>query len=166
MIYAVFIFVVILSTYALGSYIQYTLPSVEAGPTIGVKHTGLQKTSKNLRSAYTKDVDGRIYKYRRFIIQGICMTKKRLYPNDIISVRIFSSEDKSSLKSNDIALIFLNDDRFRGYKIRIVENIQGNEVKTFYYDEDGNKKPSSKSHSLDSILGIVDMDETQRNMRI
>lgn len=162
MTYAVVTLVFILSMYAFGSYILHTLPIVEAGPTIGVKRTGLRR-NLNLNSAYTKVVDGHTYKYRRFVIQGICMTQIGLRPNDIIGVQIFASNaEKTSLKQNDVALIFLNDNKFRGYKIRIVEKIQGNEVETFYYDQDGNKKLSSKSHSLDSILGIVDMNETQR----
>ena len=89
------------------------------------------------------------------------MTKVGIRPESIVSVRMIPEKEKNGLKSGDIVLIFLNDKNFRGYKIRIIKNIDGNDANTFYYDENGNERMSSKSHTLVSIIGVIDLEESK-----
>lgn len=82
---------------------------------------------------------------------------------DIIKVRIFDSiYQRTELKKSDIALIFLNDQGFRGYKIRLIKSINENNADTYYFNEEGLETPSSKSHALRSIIGIVDRSSLEK----
>lgn len=161
MIYAVLILISILAAYAGGNYMLYTLPLVEAGPIFGVKRTGLRKIDGRIKAVYKKVVDEITYKYRRFVVQGICMKKIGINPNDVVCVQMFASEEqKQNLQKGTPVLIFLNDKKFRGYKIRIIKKLVGDEAETFYYNEDGSEHPSSENHTLKSIVGIVDLEES------
>lgn len=157
---SILILSLILSIYSLGNYILYTLPLVEAGPISGIKKTGLQRISKKINSAYKKRIGSDIIRYRRFIIQGNCMSQVNLTPGSVISVKLFNSEkEKKLLKNGDVALIFLNDDKFHGYKLRAIDKIYENDAETFYYNSEGHKTQSSQRHKLINILGVVDFDE-------
>lgn len=161
MIYAVITLAIILTMYAAGNYLLYTLPVVEAGPISGVRHTGLQRTHQRLNSSYRVMKNGTLYNYRRFIVQGDCMSCQGIMPQDIIAVRIFDNDnDKSTLKQNDFVLIFLNDKKFRGYKIRRIKDLTKDMANTFYYTSSGAEQPSSESHALKNIIGIVDLKES------
>ena len=161
MIYAVITLAVILTMYAAGNYLLYTLPVVEAGPISGVRHTGLQRTHQRLNSSYKVMKDGMLHNYRRFIVQGDCMSCQGIMPQDIIAVRIFDNDnDKSTLKQNDFVLIFLNDKKFRGYKIRRIKDLTKDMANTFYYTSSGAEQPSSEPHALKNIIGIVDLKES------
>lgn len=162
MIYAILILGLIVSLYAAGNYMLYTIPLVEAGPISGIKHTGLRKTNERIRAVYNRTINNVTYRYRHFIVQGICMIKIGIKPGDLISVRMIDSQvDKSKLDKGTPVLIYLNDNKFRGYKIRIVkEIIDGDRAKTFYFNTDGSEHESSDTHSLKSIIGIVDLKES------
>lgn len=60
----------------------------------------------------------------------------------------------SRLKINDIVLIYLNDQDFKGYKIRKIKEIKQDKVLTSYY-LNGDEKKSSKPHYNKDILGVV-----------
>lgn len=157
MIYSILILVVILFVYSVGNYLLYTLPKVEAGPISGVSSTGLQRLSTRINSSFYRNYNGIKYKYRRFVVQGMCMKGRGINPDEIIDVRIFNSKDeKNDLIPDNIVLIFLNDSSFRGYKIRAISKLDGDNALTFYYSEDGNRINSSKPHRLKNIIGIVD----------
>lgn len=161
MIYAVITLAFILTMYAAGNYLLYTLPVVEAGPISGVKHTGLHRTHQRLNSSYRVMKNGIQYHYRRFIVQGDCMSCKGIKPHNVICVRIFNNEEeKTILKQNDFVLIFLNDRKFRGYKIRRIKDLTKDKADTFYYTPTGAEQPSSEPHALKSIIGIVDLKES------
>lgn len=106
MIYAVIALAAILFVYAAGNYLLYTLPIVEAGPISGVKHTGLRRIPHRVNSSYRLTKNGVTYHYRRFIIQGDCMSSQGIKPNDIISVRMFDNDKSNELNPNDFVLIF------------------------------------------------------------
>lgn len=161
MIYIATTFLLLMTLYAISSFFLYTLPIVEAGPIFGVKCTGLRRMPERINSSYKKVKHGVVYWYRRFFVQGECMTKVGIRPESIVSVRMIPEKEKNGLKSGDIVLIFLNDKNFRGYKIRIIKNIDGNDANTFYYDENGNERMSSKSHTLVSIIGVIDLEESK-----
>ena len=160
MIYIAITFFSLITLYAISNFFLYTLPIVECGPISGVKHTGLQRMPERINASYKKVKLGVAYWYRRFVVQGECMTKRGIKPKSIVSVRMISNDDRNNLKSGDIVLIFLNDKKFRGYKIRIIKTVDGNKAKTFYYDKNGNEKPSSESHFLVNIIGVVDFEES------
>ena len=160
MIYAVITLASIISLYAVGNYLLYTLPIVEAGPISGVRHTGLQRISQRVNSSYRIIKNDVTYHYRRFIVQGSCMSSQGINPRDIICVRMFDKNDDKILHPDDFVLIFLNDNKFRGYKIRRIKEVDGEVAKTFYYNDNGAEQLSSEPHSIASIIGIVDLEES------
>ncbi len=161
MIYIAITFFSLIALYAISNFFLYTLPIVEAGPISGVKHTGLQRMHERINASYTKIKQGVVCRYRRFVVQGECMIKIGIKPKSVVSVRMFSDDnEKNKLESGSAVLIFLNDKKFRGYKIRIIKNISDDKAETYYYDKDGNEKPSSESHYLANIIGIVDLEES------
>lgn len=162
MIYALLILILIVSIYSFGNYMLYSLPLVEAGPISGIKYTGLRKTNERIRAVYKRTINGVVYKYRRFVVQGTCMSQIGIRTSDLVCVRMIDSyEEKTKLEEGTPVLIFLNDSKFRGYKIRIIkEVIDGDKAKTFYYNADGSEHESSDTHSLKSIIGIVDLEES------
>lgn len=160
MIYIAITFFSLLALYAVSKFFLYTLPVVEAGPISGVRHTGLQRVPERINASYVLMKKGIAYRYRRFVVQGDCMTKIGIQPKSIVSVRMFSNKnEKDALKPGDAVLIFLNDMKFRGYKIRVIKRMDNDKAETFYYDESGNERASSEPHFLESIVGVVDLTE-------
>ena len=149
--------------YGLANYIYVTLPIVEAGPTFGKTHTGLKRGYKNVPHSFTINKSEGEWHYRQFVVQGNCMVPVGIKEGDIIKVRMFDSiYQRTELKKSDIALIFLNDQGFRGYKIRLIKSINENNADTYYFNEEGLETPSSKSHALRSIIGIVDRSSLEK----
>lgn len=162
MIYIAITFFSLIVLYAISNFFLYTLPIVEAGPISGVKRTGLQRMHERINASYKKIIKQDVVCwYRRFFVQGECMTKIGIKPKSVVSVRMFSDDnEKDNLKSGDAVLIFLNDKKFRGYKIRIIKTISSDKAETYYYDEDGKEKPSTEPHSLINIIGVIDFEES------
>lgn len=134
-----------------------TLPIVEAGPT-GVSSTGFKHLSCKINSSFTKRDSGKLYRYRNFIVQGDCMIPRNIKPNDIIKVKMFDNKFTSdNIVSGNIVLIFLNDKKFRGYKVREIEKVHDKKAITFYYNKKGDKIQSSLPYSLENIKGIVEL---------
>lgn len=161
MIYIAITFFSLITFYAIGNFFLYTLPVLEAGPISGVKRTGLHRMHERITASYKKTKQGVSCWYRRFVIQGECMIKIGINPKSVVSVRMFSdSSEKDNLREGDAVVIFLNDKKFRGYKVRIIETINDGKAETYYFDKEGNKKPSSEPHSLINIIGVVDFEES------
>lgn len=155
------IFFSLIGLYAISNFFLYTLPIVEAGPIAGVKHTGIQRMPRRINASYKKTIGGVTYNYRRFVVQGTCMKAIGIEPKSIVSVKMLDNNNRTfNLKEGDAILIFLNDHKFRGYKIRIIKELIGEEAKTFYYNEDRSEHPSSENHTLVSIIGVVDLKES------
>ena len=99
--------------------------------------------------------------YKRFVVKGDCMKPRNIFNGDVIFIESFkenaSDDDKFQIiKENDILLIYLDDKRFKGYKIRgFSKRNEDGSLETFYYKEDGTTKISGHSHRLESIGGIV-----------
>jgi hypothetical protein len=139
--------------------IMHSLPEVEAGATSGINGTGSQRVSGNIAASYwKKEADGSSSLHRNFIVKGKCMEPVKINEGSVQSVRIFNKHEKANLanilKANDIVLIHLNDKKFRGYKLRIVNHVSDSNANTYYF-VNGIKQESSKPHSLDSIIGII-----------
>lgn len=81
MIYIAITFFSLIALYAISNFFLYTLPIVEAGPISGVKHTGLQRMHERINASYRKVEHGVVCRFRRFVVQGECMTKIDIKPN-------------------------------------------------------------------------------------
>lgn len=156
--------VIFVSIYVVVKLSTYLLPVVEAGPIIGKRSTGMKRAPMPTVSAYQKLIKTKEYFYRRFIVQGICMVPKGINDGDVIDVKIFNKNFTSNeIQKGDLALIFLNDKNFRGYKVRIVDLIKDDEetgekvAYTYYYDSECNRIESTQPHALKLIKGVVDM---------
>lgn len=96
---------------------------------------------------------------RYFVVKNQCMQTKGISDGDIIGVRMLNDKDKISAlhKKGLILLIYLDDQNFKGYKIREQGEITNNKMayNTYHY-KDGVQHKSSKPHSIESIKGIVE----------
>lgn len=154
------IFASMLICYYLLNLIMHTLPEVEAGPISGLKSTGCQRVTGNIPASYKKrESNGSLTIYRRFIVRGKCMAPKGIKEGGIVDVRIFNRKEHSNLRDNlsegKVVLIYLNDEKFRGYKLRIIKELRQDAAITFYYN-DGEEKESSSPHLLKDIIGVVE----------
>ncbi|MDR3366646.1 MAG: hypothetical protein LBO71_06745 [Prevotellaceae bacterium] len=107
-------------------------------------------------------VKGKKYDASSYILvraDGSSMKRRGINNGDIVYARKFDSAfGKENIQPDDILLIYLNDDRYQGYKIRVCRKYNHgttNELETYYYDSDGNERVSSKPHRLDLVQGIV-----------
>lgn len=157
----IIILVCMIVCYFVLNLMMHTLPEVEAGPTSGIRSTGCQRVPSNIPASYEKkEADGALTIHRNFIVKGKCMKPKGINEGIIVDVRMLNKTERSHLKDNlssgDIVLIYLNDRRFRGYKLRIIKEIRQNDTITFYYNHESEQK-SSKLHLLKDIIGFVEM---------
>lgn len=73
-----------------------------------------------------------------------------------LKVQPFSDEFTiDDVEEGDVLLIELNDEKFRGRKIRVMDHAEGNAFATYYYVGNKKRQVSSKLHSFDSIRGVV-----------
>jgi hypothetical protein len=107
-------------------------------------------------------VKGKKYDASSYILvraDGSSMKRRGINNGDIVYARKFdSSFGKENIQPDDVLLIYLNDDRYQGYKIRVCRRYNPEnaaELETYYYDSDGNERISSKPHRLDLVQGIV-----------
>lgn len=93
-----------------------------------------------------------------FIVKNQCMQEKGISDGDIIGVRMFKDE-KSVLglsKKDNILLIYINDERFKGYKIREQGEMTSDGLAFYtYHYKGGVKSLSSRPHAIESIKGVV-----------
>ena len=90
-----------------------------------------------------------------FIVRNDCMKPLHINSNDIIGVQLFDDNfTVADVKKGDILLIFLDDNRFHGHKIRVMDYANNDTFHTFYFV---GKQPhsSSEPHSFSTIRGIV-----------
>ena len=143
------------------------LDEVEAGPT-GSMVMGQSRNYKvnPLRSQDKLLINGEsqaFINYKQFVVKGSCMEVRNIFEGDVILVELFkedalNQEKLQKIKKNDILLIHLNDEKFRGHKIRVSSEEKNNdELNTFYYNSDGSICNSNKPHKLEDIKGIVRM---------
>lgn len=123
---------------------------VEAGPT------------SNTDEDFTKPVSVRIGEMKKtpgldyFLVKNECMRPIGICSGDIIGVQLFDDEFTiDDVEEGDVLLIELNDEKFRGRKIRVMDHAEQNAFATYYYVGSKKRQPSSKLHSFDSIKGVV-----------
>lgn len=136
--------------------ITMQLHQVEAGPTRSIFN--LNKKI-DLLSLVDVNVQGISInpELQYFIVKNKCMSIKGISEGDIIGVRMLKDKHNWTPKKGCILLIYLNDDHFKGYKIREQGDptADGNAFNTYHY-EGGKRNQSSKPHSIASIKGIVE----------
>ena len=131
------------------------LLQVEAGPT--PKSLFIRKV--NLMTPVSVDMDDihRDPSLQYYVVKNQCMNIKGISDGDIVGVRPFDDTfTVNDTPTGSILLIFLDDKRFKGYKIRekgMLEN-DGMAYSTYHY-KGGKQHKSSKPHSVDSIKGVV-----------
>lgn len=135
------------------------LYQVEAGPT---KHLmgNLFKKKIDLMSMLNVNMEdiSTNPELEYFIVKNQCMQIKGISEGDIVGVRMFDEKYNvhTSFKKGQILLIFLNDEHFKGYKIREQGDITDNGTGYYtYHYKGGVQNKSSKPHSIDSIKGVV-----------
>ena len=90
-----------------------------------------------------------------FVVRNDCMKPLHISSGDIIGVQLFDSDFTiADVKQGDILLIHLDDNRFRGHKIRVADYVQGDSFHTYYFV---GRKPqdSSEPHAFSTIRGVV-----------
>lgn len=123
---------------------------VEAGPTSDAKEEDFN-TPVQVRVG-DMQMDASL-KY--FLVKNNCMNPRHIYSNDIIGVQLFDDNfTVNDVEQGDILLIYLDDDRFHGHKIRVMDYSENNAFHTYYYNG-GNIQSSSKPHAFSSIRGVV-----------
>lgn len=123
---------------------------VEAGPTSETDEDFTQPVS--VRIGEMKKTPGLDY----FLFKNECMRPIGICPGDIIGVQPFSDDFTiDDVEEGDVLLIELNDEKFRGRKIRVMDHADGSAFSTYYYVGNNKRQVSSKLHSFDSIRGVV-----------
>lgn len=90
-----------------------------------------------------------------FVVRNECMTPLHISSGDIIGVQLFNDDfTLYDIKQGDILLIYLDDSKFHGHKIRVMDFAEGNAFHTYYFI---GKQPqeSSEPHVFSSIRGVV-----------
>lgn len=107
-------------------------------------------------------VKGKKYDASAYILvraDGSSMKSRGINNGDIVYAKKFDdSFGKDQIQPNDILLIRLDDERYKGYKIRVFKKYNptdAEDLETFYYDSDGNERISSKNHRLELVQGVV-----------
>ena len=168
----------LLVLFVLMSHLSYLktkpkLDEVEAGSEAGSTGNMVMGQSRNykvkpLREQDKLFINGEqkdISSYKQFIIKGNCMKARNIFEGDIILAELFDKNDeklpnavkREKIKENDILLIYLNDEKFRGHKIRVFSGYknESDELNTFYYHSDGTIRNSKKQLKLEDVKGIV-----------
>ena len=93
-------------------------------------------------------------------VNGDCMWCRGINGGNIVFIKEFKkTEDKNNIKKGDIVYIKYTKGDYSGYKLREVdENLAHDKVvKTLYYTSEGEIKKSNTNHSVDNVIGIVEM---------
>lgn len=93
-----------------------------------------------------------------FVVRNQCMQVKGISDGDIVGVRMFGNEADKNFPEKEglMLLIYLNDEHFKGYKIREKGELtaDGTAYNTYHY-KGGVEHLSSKPHLISSIKGVV-----------
>ena len=131
---------------------------VEAGTTKGVTVDELKRASYSVKHRVVKDRLGNVINPEsiiRIVVRGNCMKPLRIKSGDeMIAIKIDRERPlEEQVSPNDVLLIHLADTGIN--KIRAFEGFDGGNLKTFWFEENGEKHASSKVHTPESVLGIV-----------
>lgn len=159
--YFILLFIAVFCLYAYSSLRlrKDKVIAVEAGTIDGVCSEVLKQSSYYVKHKIIKDNKGNILdpdNIIRIVIRGNCMKPLNINTGDeMIAVKIDKNKSLSEqISKNDVLLIYLEDKRI--HKIRAFEDFNTeNELKTFWFEDNGQKHYSSRPHSSNSVLGVV-----------
>lgn len=129
---------------------------VEAGPSDAITADELHRKSLCLNNKRMVDCSGNDLSpndYFRVVVNGNCLRKKQIMNGDILIVKKYRDSDKSNLIAGRIVLLYIQDTHI--YKIREIISVDGNNIKTQYYLDNGEPKESSRLHDISQVRGIV-----------
>ena len=90
-----------------------------------------------------------------FLVKNNCMNPRHIYSDDVIGVQLFDDNfTLADVKQGDILLIYLDDERCHGHKIRVMDYPENNVFHTYYFIGDKIQN-SSEPHAFDTIRGVV-----------
>lgn len=131
----------------------------EAGATGSIVNRPKDKNFVHMRPIVLKNNEGKVIDKTnliRVLVDGKCMEKKgimdgsQLYAEKYISSAKFSKQ----VEQGDVLLIYLQDKNI--YKLRIFDKKEDGKLFTYRYDiETGERRNSSKPHTINSVVGVV-----------
>lgn len=157
-------FIIIIISLIIGYWvfnsIMHTIPEVEAGPIGGLTSTGFRRLPEKVSPSFKKkDANGVSTIYRSFFVRGKCMEQVNIQDGSIVKVKVLTKSDRKNIQNvlqpEHVALIYLNDKNFHGYKLRIIQEVRESDALTYYY-RSNEQVASSKPHELKDIIGIVE----------
>lgn len=123
---------------------------VEAGPTADPTEDFTQKVS--VRVGEMRKTKGFSY----YVVRNDCMKPIGIESGDIVGVQPFDENFKlKDVEEGDVLLIYLDDEKFHGHKIRVMDHVEGNAFVTYYYVGNKKRQLSSNPHSFNTICGVV-----------
>lgn len=137
---------------------QEFVQCVEAGPTAETNARRLKEKSfydKHRvvinKSGREIDTSGMI----RIVASGNCMKPKGIESGSQLLVKKVNRKSpiNNQIKKGDILLIHLVDNGI--YKIRIFDRYDGTDLATYRYDDNGERKDSTRNHKETSVVGVV-----------
>ena len=158
--YFIIAFVLVLAFYAYSNLVlrkDYVM-GVEAGTTKGVTAEELKRASFSVRHKVLRDRRGNVIpadSIIRMVVEGNCMRPFHINNGDrMIAVKIDKNRPfEDQIRQNDVLLIHLEDNGIN--KIRAFEGYDGENLRTFWFEDNGTKHPSSRVHTRESVLGVV-----------
>ncbi len=131
---------------------------VEAGSTIDTDAERLKECSfydkrRIVRDSKGKEID--TSNMIRIVVNGNGMKPKNIESGAQLLVKKIDRTKSmcDQIKQGDILLIHLSDNGV--YKIRIFDKYEGTDLVTYCYDDNMNRKNSSRNYKEASVLGIV-----------
>lgn len=152
---------IVLSIYAYFNIMtrkQDFVQCVEAGPTCQINADNLNANSFYDKHRIVKKKNGDVVdtsKMIRIIVKGNCMKPKQIESGSQLLVLKLDAQRpvKEQIKSGDILLIHLKDTNI--HKIRVFDKYENGVLQTYRFDDNGQKKKSSKPHQESSVIGVV-----------
>lgn len=160
----IYFLIILLVTVAIYAYFnivsrkQEFVQCVEAGPTVTTDAKRLRELSFYDRRRTIQKPDGQeidTSEMIRIVVKGNCMKPKHIESGAQLLVKKISKKDlvRNQIKEGDILLIHLVDNDI--YKIRIFDRYEGEDLATYRYDDNGERKNSTRNHKESSIVGVV-----------
>lgn len=160
MLYLIILIILCASYYYIGSQKEKRLLADAGALSIHSSKKKLLPQQSTYRDQFT--INGKVLcssEYYKLEVNGSCMEARKIYNGNVIFVKKFNKNfTRDDIKPNDILLIYLNDERYKGYKLRVMKKLNEantSEVVTFYYDPDGTEHFSSHNHKLSNVVGVL-----------
>lgn len=153
----ILLMIVALALYRIGKKTTY-VTCVEAGGTDCVKSEDLNVISHREKYQAVLDANGHLIPARDYIkvvVKGNCLKPKGIVNgSELLVYKYKNDSEKNDIKAGDILMIHLESKGID--KIRVFEKMREDGLMdTYRYDENHNKKMSTRPHDLNSVVGKV-----------